>query len=522
MNVIFLRHGQATDNVKGLISDKEIYWSILTEDGISTVKKSIENLSTNIDKIYVSPLPRTIETASYLNKQYPKTEVIIDDRIREIYHGKYTHNKNNEDLDNTRIKQISGDYFIRLGEYGENNYDIESRLCFFLKDVYENNFKENTIMIVSHGSITSYMKRILKIKSPHIQTGKLEIFNNVSFKYLFEHIRKLKIIKNEKIGYRVQKVNELNTNNLLKRSLLSLAKNEFNNIEFSDEVFNRFIQGYKTNNLIQITNPTFDNGVILICFYSDFENFADYWMKHYISIGIKNYVLISNNSTDNSDSILQKYSSKVNISFWKINEKYNCYNMCGWKQRIFDYYGIGKTYLTVDSDELFIYKNYKNINVEEFIKNNNHNYIKAIMLDVYTDKNLYEGTIEDYKYVDKNTYKMTSLNYGNRFYGGPRSRIFNINPSLQKVPFIKYTGKEVFSNDHFYYPFNINSKSKYCAYLLHYKFLPGDDKKYKIYAKDGRHWNNSREYKIYDNQKSDISFYDKCVSISIDDIEFKF
>ena len=28
MNIIFLRHGEAIDNVKKLISDKEIYWSI--------------------------------------------------------------------------------------------------------------------------------------------------------------------------------------------------------------------------------------------------------------------------------------------------------------------------------------------------------------------------------------------------------------------------------------------------------------------------------------------------------------
>ena len=33
MNLIFLRHGEATDNVKQLLSDKEIYWSTLTEQG---------------------------------------------------------------------------------------------------------------------------------------------------------------------------------------------------------------------------------------------------------------------------------------------------------------------------------------------------------------------------------------------------------------------------------------------------------------------------------------------------------
>ena len=147
------------------------------------------------------------------------------------------------------------------------------------------------------------------------------------------------------------------------------------------------------------------------------------------------------------------------------------------------------------------------------------------MLDVYTNKNLYEGKIADFKYVDNNTYKMTSTVYGNRFFGGPRTRLFGIMPSLQKMSIMKYTGKEVFINDHFYYPWKINDKAKLCAYLLHYKFLPGDEKKYIIYAEDGRHWNNSREYKIYINStKSNdkFSFYDKKNSILVDDLEFKF
>lgn len=181
MNLIFLRHGEATDNIRKLISDKEIYWSILTKKGISTVKETLKSLPLNIDKIYVSPFPRTIETAHYVHKLLPNVEVIIDNRLRELNYGKYTHQKNNKDLDNTRIKQINGDYFVRLGDYGENNCEIEKRLSDFLKDIYQNNSKDSTLLIVSHGSIISYIKRILNIKSSHLSPGKMQIFNNVDF-----------------------------------------------------------------------------------------------------------------------------------------------------------------------------------------------------------------------------------------------------------------------------------------------------------------------------------------------------
>lgn len=192
-----MRHGEATDNVKGLISDKEIYWSILTASGIKTVEESTKELPKVIDKIYVSPLPRTIETAHLVYKKYKDSKIIIENRIRELNYGKYSGQKNNEDLDNTRIKQVEGNYFIRLGSSGENRFEIESRLSEFLNDVYNDNSSKDTILIISHGSVTSYMKRILNIKTSHLKTGKIEEFNNVDFSNLFKHIEKLNSIRDK-------------------------------------------------------------------------------------------------------------------------------------------------------------------------------------------------------------------------------------------------------------------------------------------------------------------------------------
>ncbi len=526
MNLIFLRHGEATDNVKEIISDREIYFSVLTEAGIETVKESIKGLPDKIDKMYVSPFPRTIQTANLVYKHYPKCEVIIENRLHEIYHGKYTGLKNNEDLDNTRIRQIGGDYFVRFGQYGENKYEIEERLSNFLVDVYNNNMSDNTVLIVSHGSITSYMKRLLSIKSPHIQTGKMERFDDVDFSHLFKYIRKLKSIKNKCIKDRINIINNLSICDITKKNLIKLCKKEFNCIEFPDDYFNSLIDGFATNNLKQISDGHFDNGTILICFYNNSSNLIDLFMNHYISLGIKNYVLIDNNSTDNSTELYKKYSKKANISFWKITDKFNCNSMSGWKQRIMDYYGINRGYITVDADELLIYKDYKTIKFDEFVKKQKAKCLKTMMLDVYSKEGLYKGTLEDYKYVDKGTYKVSERKpYGVRFYGGPRSRMFGINPSLQKIPYMFYTGKETYVNDHYYYPFDVNNKALFCTYLLHYKFLPEDKEKYELFVKDERHWNNSSEYKAYNEvSKNDknATFYDENISIRLEDIDYKF
>lgn len=197
MNIIFMRHGEATDNVKEIISDKEIYWSTLTKDGEKVVEETVSGLPEKIDKVYVSPLPRTIQTASIVRKKYPDVEFVIDDRIREIDHGKYSGQKNNEDLDRTREKQVAGDYFVRFGDYGENKLDIELRLSSFLKDIFASNFNNNTIMIVSHGSVTSFMKRILNLKSPHIKTGKAEIFDDIDTSFAEKHYKMLQKIQKD-------------------------------------------------------------------------------------------------------------------------------------------------------------------------------------------------------------------------------------------------------------------------------------------------------------------------------------
>lgn len=196
MKLILMRHGEATDNVNELISDKEIYWSILTEKGIKTVEESVESLPDDIDIAYVSPLPRTIETANFVYKKYSNIEFIIDNRIKEIQYGKYSHCKNNEELDNVRMKQINGDYFTRFGDTGENKYDIEKRLSEFLNDIYNQN-KDKTVLVVTHGSISSYMKRILEQESTHIQTGKIEILDIKDNNKIINRLEELDKINNE-------------------------------------------------------------------------------------------------------------------------------------------------------------------------------------------------------------------------------------------------------------------------------------------------------------------------------------
>ena len=92
-------------------------------------------------------------------------------------------------------RQAAGDFSVRFGQYGDNKYSLELRLCEFLDDVRKRNFKNNTIAIVSHGTVISFMKRILGLQPSHLKKGGFEEFSDIDFSKLDEHKDKLAAVK---------------------------------------------------------------------------------------------------------------------------------------------------------------------------------------------------------------------------------------------------------------------------------------------------------------------------------------
>lgn len=520
MNIIFMRHGEATDNVKELISDREIYFSTLTASGSNTVAESLSGLPDKVDKVYVSPMPRTIQTASLVKNKYPTVEYVIDDRLREIDHGKYSGQKNNADLDRTRELQVAGDYFVRFGQYGENKIDIETRLSEFLNDIRRNNFNDNTIMIVSHGSVTSFMKRLLGLRSPHIKTGKAEEFTNVDFSYLDCSMKKLADVRKKSKFKRAALVDNADLSGDLKEAYKKIARLEFNDIEFDDDVFANLIRGVSGGELKRLSSSIPDSGVVAITLVDNVASFVDVWIQHYIELGVKNFAIINCESSDDTITKIKAYQSTVNIDLWEASCTYNCSWACGARQYLMSVYGVNRWYLNIDSDELFVYDGWRSRGLTEFANASKAGVISSMLIDVYRKGVITDSSdINGYHYVDKGTYVTSERKpYGIRIHGGPRSRIFGVRPSLQKYPLVYYTGKEVLANDHFYYPYKLNRALPIRSYLLHYKFLPGDIDRYKELAASGVHWNQSSEYKEYINKiNSDpnVSFYDGKISVDI-------
>lgn len=527
MNIIFMRHSEAVDNVRGVLSCKEIRCSVLTEAGFRQVAKSVSKLPREIDKIYSSPLIRTLQTAKEIMK-VSGAEVVIDNRIREIDWGEYDGKPNNPELDAVRTRQAAGDFFVRFGQYGDNKYSLELRLCEFLDDVRKHNFKNNTIAIVSHGTVISFMKRILGLQPSHLKKGGFEEFSDIDFSKLDEHEDKLAAVKNKLIANRMKLIRRIQSNTL-RNTFYEIAE-DCNNIEFGDDGLARVISGYR-DNITPITDSDVrkNNDLAVVCLFKNMSDFIEKWIDHYINLGVKNFVFLDNNSTDDSIDKIKTLSKKYSImsDIWSVPYEYNCFRSCGWRQQIMDTYGVNRWYLNVDSDEMFVFSDTK-LDISTYANDNLKNNIasvKAMMVDVYSDKPIFSNkSIEDFRFFDARGYKkIVNKHYGERIYGGPRSRIFGIKPSLQKVPLLYYTGVEILANDHFLFPWHRNPQSV-SSVLLHYKFLPGSLESYAEMAKSEIHWNQSKEYKRYIqlyNNNPNAMFYQEGISLPIEEFSIE-
>lgn len=140
-----IRHGESEDNIQRIFSRDD---TRLTEKGIGQIKRTKEILQNfNYDKVYYSPLTRTVETLENL-----ELEGIEEERIREINFGIFTGRTFEE------IKEVypneSNSWLEDTHNYvipqGESLLDVYNRVVEFLEGISRS---EENIILVCHDCI---------------------------------------------------------------------------------------------------------------------------------------------------------------------------------------------------------------------------------------------------------------------------------------------------------------------------------------------------------------------------------
>jgi len=186
--IIFMRHGQANNNVKKLLVGRNLE-SHLTDLGREQVKHAAKILSTiDIHKIYSSPVIRTVETAEIVSN-IVNVPFDTDERLFEIELGKLV-GMYYDDLLNTH-----GDLFVKF--YSDNDDDnsllefevesfgaVKKRVSELLKEITTKHKNENVLLVSHLDPIKAAISLIMNLKpssvySIQVPNASLSIFKNV-------------------------------------------------------------------------------------------------------------------------------------------------------------------------------------------------------------------------------------------------------------------------------------------------------------------------------------------------------
>lgn len=145
MNLYIVRHGQTNYNIEGRFQgqiDVE-----MNSTGKEQVNKTSDKLKkVKFDKVYVSPLKRTIDTAKIITNESFIVEKRIIERSFGILEGKYSVPDYEKKIEEFKVESVQA---------------LEKRVSDFLKDIMNSNANSENILIVTHEAVAQIINKII-------------------------------------------------------------------------------------------------------------------------------------------------------------------------------------------------------------------------------------------------------------------------------------------------------------------------------------------------------------------------
>jgi len=287
---------------------------------------------------------------------------------------------------------------------------------------------------------------------------------------------------------------------------------------------NIFLKSYSIKSVKPIEISKIDlrkNDPILLCAVKNDLERIRLQVEHHRKIGIKHFAYIDNASTDGTFEWLKE---QPDVSLFFTDETFNASVKNSWRRQVMDFLGYNRWYLVLDSDELFIYPGVENKHIDvyiNFLESKKIRCVMSLLTDMYSNHKLFQkdtgiNEIQNaYCYFDTDTYEVTNKFPIYYITGGPRTRLFSTNEDVFSCALQKYAlimvSEDMFVSTHEICPYTHNFETEgVVAFLLHYKFLPGDDDIYKKHVASKLYFRDSLEYKKYAavfEQNQDASFY---------------
>jgi probable phosphoglycerate mutase len=190
-SVIFLRHGQAKNNIERILTGRTPGIP-LTEKGIEQAEKAAKFLEhMNISAIYSSPIERAKHTAEIVGK-HNSLDVVIDDRLIELDMGKFTGVPYDEIFSshgNVFMKFYNGE--LEIAHNGVETFsEVKKRVLGIVDHVIENHPDQNVVLVTHMDPIKAMLSTIVDLTPENLFEL---IIANASLNIFREHKRKFSI-----------------------------------------------------------------------------------------------------------------------------------------------------------------------------------------------------------------------------------------------------------------------------------------------------------------------------------------
>lgn len=190
--IIFLRHGQAENNIKRVLSGRTPGVP-LTDNGINQARLCAEFLEDlGISAIYSSPIQRAKHTADIVGSHI-SLEVTEDERLTELDMGKFTGMQYNDIVTNhgnVFMKFYDGE--LEIAHNGVETFaQVKKRVISMVDDILQRHPDENVLLV-------SHMDPIKAMLSTVVNLSPVNLFElviaNASLTIFGEHDHKFSLL----------------------------------------------------------------------------------------------------------------------------------------------------------------------------------------------------------------------------------------------------------------------------------------------------------------------------------------
>ncbi len=247
-----------------------------------------------------------------------------------------------------------------------------------------------------------------------------------------------------------------------------------------------------------------DGVVAFVPVRDEMANLPDF-LKHHRRLGVRQFVMIDNRSTDGTDSYLL---AQPDVILYRTEDSFPAAGSgMRWINFLIDRHGGGGWCLFADADEDFVYPGWETTPLDklvEYLDRQDAEGMSAFMLDVYPEQLIASSgraaTRANCGYFDSN-YVWGGIRRPpyRRPLGGIRARLFgNIEIMSHKIPLVR-SGRGVYLNNHETTPLRFADVS---GALLHYKMVD-------LFSKAGQYFSSKPEMKVTDRILSSTRRYER-------------